>query len=95
MPEVKQSFDPGKYPYAKMKFDGDWLYRSDYVHGEDEEIPEEFSENDDLARAFNKHQWWRLPGEVRFDMKYNLKTGRVELLAVDGKTLAAPLVLMP
>ena len=94
MPTVKEEFDPARYPYAKMKLDGDWLYRTDYVHGEDEEIPEEFTATDDIHRAWKQFQWYRALYEVEMNLRYNLKTGTVELIGVDGVPLERPVVMM-
>lgn len=94
MPEVKQVFDPDKYPYARMRLEDRYLYRSDYLHGEDETIPEEFQVTDDILRAFQKHDWYRAFYEIRMDARYNLDTGKVELIGVDGVKLEQPVVLM-
>lgn len=89
----KEVLENYKYPsYAKISIDGDYLYRSDYVHHEDEEIPEEFYETP-LSEVYLKHQWGRELYEVRMDMKYNMRVGTVELVAVDGVPLTKPLKL--
>ena len=77
-----------------MRLEGDTLYRSDYLHGEDEEMPEEFQATDELARAFKTHDWYRALYEVRMDLKYNLKSGRVDLIGVEGVKLETPVKMV-
>lgn len=89
MPEAAQ-----KIPDS-LKVDGDWIYRTDYLHGEEEEIPDEFSQNDDLVRAWKKYDWYRALYEISVQMRYNTQNGRVELLGVEGKELPKPVTLLP
>lgn len=95
MPDVPEPVEPdfSKYSYAHMRREGDWLYRSDYLHGEEEETPDEFSISDEIESAYDKFEWYRCFYEVRMDARYNLVTGEAELIGVDGVKLEKPIQL--
>ena len=93
MPEVEQTFDADRYPYAKMRLEGDLLYRSANLYGEDEEVPEEFQITDDILRAYNKQEWYRSLYEIQVDLRYNLVTGQVDLMGVADVLLEHPVKL--